>query len=278
MSADESPNGGKRKTPTSAIYSGQVRHCRTRPRRHAFRYKAYWLLLDLDELPELSRKLRTFSFNRWNLFSLYGRDHGHDGGDAPLRPAIDTSLRQAGLDPRGGTIMMLCMPRVLGFTFNPLSVHFCYHRDGELMAIVYEVHNTFSQRHSYLLGVPRGEGKGSVEHGCAKAFYVSPFMPMGMSYAFHVDPPSETVRVVINGSDDDGPLIVASLAGTRTPLTDTALLKRFLLTPFVTLKVVAAIHWEALRLWLKGIRLVERPKPPARPVSVLPVMENSRAD
>lgn len=279
MSGTSESNGrGGAKKHASAIYTGNVMHCRTRPRRHAFRYTAYWLLLDLDELPNLSKYLWTFSYNRWNLFSLHSRDHGHEEGQAPLRNEIETNLRQAGIDLQGGPIKLLCMPRVLGFTFNPLSVLFCYHHDGDLLAIAYEVHNTFSQRHSYLIGVPRNEPDGPVEQSCSKTFYVSPFMPMGMTYEFRVEPPKDSVRVVINGSDSDGPLITASLAGTRSTLSDAALLKQFLLMPFLTLKVVAAIHWEALRLWLKGIRLVERPNPPSRSVSVLPEMENVRVD
>lgn len=252
----------------SAVYVGHVAHRRLRPRVHTFRYRAYWLLIDIDELPRLDRRLRLFSLNRWNLFSFYDRDHTRIDAQ-PLRQALHTQLEASGIDLAGGAIRSLCMPRVLGFVFNPLSVHFCHHADGRLAAIVYEVHNTFGQRHSYLVGVPRSlAGLPLVKQGCAKRFYVSPFMEMEMDYRFKVRPPADDVSVVICGDDRDGALIVASMTGQRRPLTDAMLVRQFFSLPFLTLKVVAAIHWEALRLWLKGVKLVARPAPPRSGVTV----------
>ncbi len=257
---------------TSAIYTGHVAHRRLRPRTHAFRYRAYWLLLDLDDVPSLSQRLRLFSHNRWNVFSFHEADHGHVE-KSNLREHLDAELRQAGVELGGGAIRILCMPRVLGFVFNPLSVHFCYDAEGDLRALVYEVHNTFHERHSYLIAMPRSADQVShpaiVDQACAKRFYVSPFMTMAMNYRFKVRPPADDISVVICGDDADGPLIVASLAGTKRPLTDAMLLRQFLTLPLITIKVVAAIHWEALRLWLKGIRLVPRPAPPANAVTIV---------
>jgi DUF1365 family protein len=260
----------------SALFTGYVKHRRLRPRVHAFRYDAYWLLLDLAELTELDRRLWLFSHNRWNVFSFHDRDHM--GGGQAVRAEIEGHLRSAGIDYSGGSIRLLCMPRVLGFVFNPLSVHFCYSRDSVLQAIVYEVHNTFRQRHSYLLSVPRQTGSGPVNQHCPKRFYVSPFMAMEMSYRFRVEPPGGSVAVLIDGRDAEGALIVASLHGSRRDLTDGMLLGQFFTIPLVTLKTVAAIHWEALRLWLKGLRLVPRPQPPHVPVTALQPQEGAVAD
>lgn len=153
------------------------------------------------------------------------------------------------------------MPRILGFTFNPISVYYCYRGDGALAALLYEVHNTFGQRHSYLIPVEDGAADEPLEQRCLKSFYVSPFMDMDIAYTFRLQPPTNRIALVIDGSDSQGRVIVASLAGKRRALTDGVLLAAFAAFPLLTLKVVAGIHWEALKLWIKGMRL--RPRPPA---------------
>ena len=259
--------------PASAIYTGSVMHRRVKPRAHSFRYSAYWLLFDIDELPLLHRRLCFFSHNRWNVFSFHDADHG-SGSGTPLRAQIDRHLGKAGIDLDGGPVRILCMPRILGFVFNPLSVHFCYGRDGALKALLYEVHNTFRQRHSYLIGVPHHPGV-TVEQTCAKRFYVSPFMQMAMTYRFKVRAPSEAVSVLICGDDAGGPVIAAALEGQRRELTDAALLRVFVAMPLMTAKVAAAIHWQAVRLWLKGLAIVPRPAPPQDPVTAACTKESS---
>lgn len=256
----------------SAIYVGSVAHRRLAPRAHALRYRAFWLVLDLDELPALAAKLRLFSYNRPNLFSLYDADHG-DGGPTPLREQIEQNLAAAGIEISGGAVRLLCMPRTLGYSFNPLSVYFCHRADGVLAAVIYEVHNTFGERHSYL--IPTGTPSGVLRQRCRKAFYVSPFMDMEMSYEFRVHPPGERVAIAIQGSGAEGPLINACLVGARRALSDRALLRAFIAVPAVTLKVIAAIHWQALRLWLKGLRLRPRPERPDRLVTIVPTTANS---
>lgn len=261
----------------SAIYSGTVTHKRLKPRVHAFRYSSYWLLLDLDELTDLDKSLRCFSCERWNLFSFKQSDHG-DGSSTPLRTQMESHLAAAGIELGRGAIRILCMPRILGFVFNPLSVYFCYDRSGTVQAIVYEVHNTFRQRHSYLIAQSRAAPGGPVEQECSKRFYVSPFMPMEMSYRFRVRPPAENVGVTVTGDQEDGPLIVAALSGRRIELTDRALLRQFFILPLITLKVVAAIHWEAVRLWLKNIRLHPRPEAPDEPVTTIGRLDRVAAE
>ena len=242
----------------SCLYTGTVMHRRIKPRAHKLRYRVFWTLLDLNELPALGQTLRLFSLERFNLFGFYTADHG-DGSSTPLRVQAEKHLMDAGIDLDGGTIKLLCMPRILGFVFNPISVYYCYRRDGALAALIYEVHNTFGQRHSYL--IPIDTASEALEQRCLKSFYVSPFMDMEISYTFRIQKPDERVALTIQGADAQGPVIVASLAGQRRNLTDGTLLKTFFVFPLLTLTVVAGIHWEALKLWIKGMRL--RPRPPA---------------
>jgi uncharacterized protein len=232
---------------------------------HRFRYRAFWLLLDLDELPELSSKLRFLSHNRPNLFSIYDTDHGNG---VSLRSQVERRLGEAQVDISDGAIHLLCMPRTLGHCFNPLSIYFCYHKSGALAALVYEVHNTFGEQHRYVIPVER---MGAIlRQRCRKAFYVSPFMDMDLRYEFRVAVPDDQVSVGISAKSPAGLVISAVLAGTRRDLTDRTLLSAFMTIPMVTLKVIAAIHWEALRLWWKGLRLRRRAAPHAHLPTAMP--------
>lgn len=251
----------------SALYFGEVMHQRVRPRRHRLSYRVFFLFADLDELADLNGRLPLFSHNRLNLFSFFDKDHG-SGDNGPLRRWVELQLAEAGIDLGGGAIRLLCFPRVLGYVFNPLTVYFCYRPNGDLAAILYEVSNTFGERHTYLVPV-EADGAAVLSHRCDKEFYVSPFNAVEGGYSFRVEPPAESVSVVINQSDAEGPLLHAVLRAKRVPLTQAALLTAFVRYPLLTLKVIAGIHWEALRLWGKGLRLVDRPRPPARPVTVV---------
>jgi DUF1365 family protein len=253
-------------TLRSALYTGSVMHRRVRPRAHRLRYRVFWMLLDLDEIASLPSHLRLFSHNRFNAVSFYDNDHG-DGSGRPLRTQIEEHLKLVGVES-GGPIRLFCMPRVFGYGFNPLSVYFCYQTDGALAAILYEVHNTFRQRHWYLIRADRVAGP-VVDQRCNKLFYVSPFMDMDMSYAFRVALPDERIALAIRAADKDGLLLVAALSGKCRPLTDSVLLRLLAMYPLLTLKVVGAIHWHALRLLLKGMRLRARPNPPTLPVTVV---------
>lgn len=226
-------------------------HRRLAPRRHRFRYRGFWLLLDLDEMEGLASRLRFLSHNRFNLFSLNDRDHG-DGSATPLRAQIEAQLLAAGIDWSGGSIRLLCMPRSLGHCFNPLSVWFCDDAQGRPVAIVYQVHNTFGERHSYVLPA---RGQGRQLQTCDKAFYVSPFMDMDLRYEFAVSMPGKRLNLAIRLRQKGETLLVAALAGERRALDDRALLRLFLTIPAQTLTTVAAILWQAFRLWLKGLRI-----------------------
>jgi hypothetical protein len=263
----------------STLYAGIVTHRRLRPRPHRLRYRVFWMLFDLDEIGRLPRRLRLFSHNRFNALSFFDADHG-DGSGRPLRDQVEVHLRAAGLAPDGGAIRLFCMPRVFGFGFNPLSVYFCYQRDGSLAAILYEVHNTFRERHSYLIPVERDVGTAGaagvagapgavIDQHCRKGFYVSPFMDMEMSYTFRVAVPDLRIMIAIRAADQDGLLLAAALTGERCALSDLALLRALATHPLLTLKVVGAIHWHALRLLLKGLKLRPRPLPPTAAVTVV---------
>jgi uncharacterized protein len=248
-------------TQISALYVGTVMHRRLRPRRHRFRYRVFWLLLDLGELAALSSRLRFFSHNRPNLFSLHDADHG-DGTTTSLRLQVERQLAAVGVDIAGGTIKLLCMPRTFGYNFNPLSVYFCHDAMGTLAALIYQVHNTFGERHSYVLSVERNAD--AIYQHCEKRLYVSPFLEMDLQYKFRVKPPVADVTIAIHAQDRAGVVFTGALAGSRQELSDWRLVRVLLRIPLVTIKVIAAIHWEALRLWLKGTPLVPRSESPAR--------------
>jgi DUF1365 family protein len=232
----------------SAIYEGWVMHRRLTPRHHRFKYRVFAMLLELDGLAQLDKSLSLFKWNRWGLFSFFDRDHG-DG--RPLEVWLDDLLARAGIIADGPR-SVLCYPRILGYVFNPLSVWFCRGVDGELKAIVYEVHNTYAERHAYVL--PVGKDEKLVRHGCAKDFYVSPFLSRDCRYNFRIRPPGKDVAVAINEDEAGKPILNASFAGDRRPLSDRALVTMLLRYPLMTLKVVFAIHYEAVRLMLKGVR------------------------
>ena len=244
----------------SALYRGEVTHRRLRPREHRLRYRVFWLLLDLAELDEIDAKLRLLSRNRFNLLGFHDQDHG-DGSTTPLLDQVQLHLRRAGVDVQGCVVRLLTMPRVLGYVFNPISLYYCHAADGRLAAVIYEVSSTFGERHAYVLPVDGVTGKGMFRQQATKALHVSPFMGMEMRYAFQGRAPDDHMALKINGSDKDGLLIAASMTGRRHALTDGAILRAALAMPLLTLKVVAAIHWEALKLWLKRVPLHSAPGP-----------------
>lgn len=259
----------------SALYPGTVVHHRLRPRDHRLAYRIWSMLIDLDELDALDRRLRLFSVDRFNLFSFFVRDRG-DGSGRDLKGQVERAMRAAGLDPDGGPIRLLTMPRFLGWGFNPLSIFFCHRRDGSIAAILWEVDNTFGERHGYLIPVESDVG-GEIRQSCGKAFYVSPFMDMDLTYAFRVRPPAETLSVVMDVDDAEGRIFAVRHLARRVALTDAALMRLFVTIPFLTLRVVAGIHWEALKIWVKGVRLRARPPAPIDPITVVSTRSERKA-
>lgn len=255
-------------TVPGSLYVGRVSHRRHRPRAHALRYRIFSILVDIDRIDDVAATTRLFSRNRFNLYSFHDRDHG-DGSTTPLRAQIDRLLTLAGVDLQGGRILLLCMPRVLGYVFNPLSVYYCHDAGERLAALVYEVNNTFGQRHTYVIPVaPDAAGAAGdappepIEQRCTKRFHVSPFLSLDMRYTFRLTRPSDTLSLVIDASDlkDATPMLNAAYGARRLAFDDAHLIRLFVSHPLLTLKVIVGIHWEALQVWRKGARY--RPCPP----------------
>jgi len=249
--------------PAARLYHGVVAHRRLRPVGHRFAYRVFAMLFDIDRIGEVAKGARWFSRNRFNLFSFHDRDHAFEKG-ALVSGSVRALLRAHGF--RGdGRIELLCYPRLLGYVFNPLSVFYCRDAGGRLEAVLYEVRNTFGGRHSYLM--PVEDGARIIRQRAAKAFHVSPFMDMDQTYDFRLAPPGDTLSVHIHQTDSQGPIFSASFAGRAEDATDSALLKAFFRYPLMTLKVIVAIHFEAARLFMKGLRLKGRVPDPAHAVS-----------
>jgi len=246
----------------AALYDGIVAHARHRPAHHALRYRVFMTLLELDNLAAAARGW-LFGIDQPGLISFHQRDHGA-GEPSGLRDWVLRQAAAAGITDIA-RITLLCMPRVLGLAFNPLTVFFLHDRAGTLVAILYEVNNTFGGRHAYVL---RADTAAVVRHGCAKDFYVSPFMDMDLHYHFSVVPPAERVVVAIAVHDDQGKLLDASFAARRRALTAGRILAAVLRMPLLGISVPVAIHWEALRIWLKGVKL--RPMPAAARAGLAP--------
>ncbi len=243
----------------AALYVGNVMHARLKPVGHRFNYRVMSLLIDLDRLEVADRQTPLFGVNRRALYSFHEADHGDRDGSS-LRLYAQRGAAEHGIDLTGGRVVLLCYPRLFGYTFNPLSVYFCYGADGQPALLIHEVRNTFGDIHAYVLPVKAGDvSPAGIRQAQDKRFYVSPFVEMAMRYHFRVTLPSDGVKLRILETDGEGPLLSATFNGRRRSLSTQELLRSFLSLPLVTLKVLAAIHWEALRLWLKGVRLVPRP-------------------
>jgi len=256
----------------SGVYEGAVTHTRLKPVRHRLAYRVFSLLIDLDELPALDARLKRFSANRLNLFSVHEKDHGpkpRPAGEFPgVKAWIEGVLAEAGV-PTGGPVRMLCYPRILGYVFNPITTYFCHDAGGRLSAVLYEVSNTFGGRHAYLIDAGEAED-GLLRHEADKRLHVSPFMEMETRYHFRIRPPEleagGRALLAIRQTDAEGAILNAVFAGERRELTDPELMRLFRAHPLMTLKIIGAIHWEAWKLWRKGLKVLAG-KTPAEPVT-----------
>jgi uncharacterized protein len=249
--------------PAASLYVGRTTHVRMKPRPHRFAYGVFQLLIDVERIDEAVHATRLLRHGRFGLFSFAERDHGDRDG-TPLRGWVERRLAEAGVSASVAHVSLLCFPRVLGFVFNPLSIFFVEDAAGRLEAVIYEVNNTFGQTHAYV--VP-ALGRPVERQEADKRLYVSPFYRVEGAYRFQITPPGERFDLVITKLVDDAPDFTASLSARQQSLTDTALAKLFMSMPLMTLGVVAALHWQALILWLKRAPFGARPTGPRMGVS-----------
>lgn len=248
---------------------GQVRHTRLRPKRNAFHYPAFYLRVPIHRFasqaaPQAPGGTRWFGVNRSGLLSFFEADHGNGQG---CRAWVEGLLRAQGL-PTDGSIWLLTFPRVLGYVFKPVSFWLCHAADGALMAVVAEVNNTFGERHTYLVCDHKHEpirfGQALHSH---KNFHVSPFCEVTGRYQFRFFDSADRSLARVDHEDHDGPLLLTSMSGSHEPLSFATVRRALLRYPLFTFGVMARIHWQALRLWTKGVRFVSKPTPPAHPVT-----------
>lgn len=248
------------------LYPGKVMHARLKPFGHRFNYRVFSMLIDLDRLNDAAQCAALFSINRFNLSAFYEKDHLPERGETSLRAHINKLVEDAGLQ-KPERVHLLAYPRLFGFAFNPISVYFCYNNNQQLTAAIYEVRNTFGERHTYVCAVEKGElTAAGLRQERTKIFYVSPFIGMGARYHFRVTPPGDKVKLRIFETEDNEPLLAATFIGDAHPMSNMTLAKQLAQFPLMTFKIVAGIHWEALKLWIKGAKFFSRGAPP-QPVS-----------
>ena len=239
----------------SCIYNGTVIHKRFKPKEHFFKYKVFSLLIDLSELDELNKKIRFFSFNKFNLISFHEKDHGERDGSSIVE-WVKLNLKNNNISYDKIKIKLLCYPRILGYVFNPLSVFFVYDENEKLISILYEVKNTFGEQHTYVFRVDNESNL--IQNNCSKKFHVSPFIEMDCKYFFRILNPNKKLSIIIDQYDKDGKILFASQDGKRSDLDSKQLIKSYLKHPLMTFKIISAIHFEAFKLWAKGIKFIKK--------------------
>lgn len=245
--------------PPISLYRGKVMHARLKPMSHRFFYNVFSILIDLDRLEEAKKAASLFSVNRFNLISFFEKDHGPRNG-SPLRSYVDEICRKTGVESPA-RVLLSAFPRVMGYVFNPLSVYFLYNAKNRIYAHLYEVKNTFGGMHTYVEELPE---QGSASHCAKKLFHVSPFLPKELHYHFTVLPPSSDLRLRIVEKDEAGDTILTALYNAKIEdVSNKNLLKEGIALPFASIKIIAGIHWEALKLFIKGARLLPDFKRPS---------------
>ena len=239
----------------SAIYNGQVIHKRFKPKVHYFRYNVFSLLIDLSELETIDKEISFFSLNKFNLISFFEKDHGERDGSSLIN-WVNKNLEKNNIPIQDIKIKILCYPRILGFVFNPLSVFYVYNLQNKLISILYEVKNTFGEQHTYIFKITKDENL--VQNKCAKKFHVSPFIEMDCNYFFRLLKPGDKISVIIDQYDKEDKILFASQDGIRTDFNSKELIKSYLKHPLMTFKIIIAIHYEAFKLWIKGIKFIKK--------------------
>ena len=239
----------------SSIYIGKVIHKRFKPKVHFFKYRVFSILLDLAEINLIDKSLKIFSYNKFNILSFYDADHGARDGTS-LKQWVIKNLEDNHINTENIKIKLFCYPRIFGYVFNPLSVFFIYNEKSKLISILYEVKNTFGEQHTYIFKVT--ENDNFIKNTCKKKFHVSPFIEMNCQYFFKILKPSNKISIIIDQYDDEGKLLYASQDGERINLNNKNLIFSYLKHPLMTFKIIAAIHFEAFKLWIKGIKFIKK--------------------
>ena len=239
----------------SYIYTGTVIHKRFKPKIHTFNYKVFSLLIDLSEIDLLHKTLRLFSYNKFNIISFFNKDHGPRDGSSLKNWVLD-NLKKNDIESDDVKIKLLCYPRIFGYVFNPLSVFYIYDKNSDLIAILYEVKNTFGEQHSYIFKTKKEQNL--IQHVCKKKFHVSPFIEMNCIYFFRLLKPGNKISVIIDVQDSEGKILFASQDGVKSELNNNNLFKSYLKHPLMTFKIIIAIHFEAFKLWTKGIKFIKK--------------------
>lgn len=245
----------------AAIYAGSVGHVRYSVPRHKFAYKLWMLALDLDDLDGFAARSRIFRHNRFALVGIDDRDHGPRDG-SPLRPWVEAALAENGLARFGARIRFITIPRIMGYAFSPISFYFCADTDGRLGAVLHQVKNTFGDQVSYLIPVV---GDGMIRQRVAKAMHVSPLFDMAGHYDFTFSRPTARFAMSIRYGGDQKRM-TATMALAASPATDRAMLGQLARMPLVTIKVIAGIHWEAIKTLMRGAKFHREPKTPHPPI------------
>ena len=231
----------------SCIYNGIVKHQRFKPIEHSLNYRTFSILLDLDEIENLSKNISIFSLNKFNIFSFYYLDHGARDGSS-LKDWVQKNIKKFNICNNITKIKLLCYPRMFGYVFNPLSIFYCY-ENNNLRAIFYEVKNTFNEQHTYIFKINDNE---KIEQKCKKKFYVSPFMGMETYYNFKLQNPQEKLSIFIRQTNGEETVLTATQTGDKKEFSFKQLLINFFKYPLMTLKIISSIHYEAFFLWKKG--------------------------
>ena len=250
----------------TCLYLTSLMHRREGDYPYRFSYPVFSLLLDVDRLEETARKSRLLRIGRRGLVSFWPKDHGDRDGSS-LRGWAERILAEAGVELAGGRIFLLCFPRVLGYGFSPLSLWYCEHADGTIRAVIAEVRNTFGEKHAYVLHEHGLRMQWPVRKTVEKQFHVSPFIGADCHYAFRFGEPGSRLEVAIRQYEHGLPRLTATQLGRALPLNDVGLLRALARTPLMTFKVMTAIHWHALKLWLRGAPFYSKPVAPKQEVT-----------
>ena len=239
---------------SSNIYIGKVVHKRFKPKEHFFKYNVFSLLIDLDELEIINNEIRIFSYNKFNLISFFDKDHGPRDG-SPVKEWVLKNLETINIFNKNVKIKLLCFPRIFGYVFNPLSIFYIYDDELKLISILYEVKNTFGEQHVYIF---KTTNEKVIQNNCKKKFHVSPFIEMDCEYFFKILKPDNRLSVVIDQFDKEGKIFFASQDGEAIEFNAKNLINSFFSHPLMSFKIILAIHFEAFRLWIKGVKFIKK--------------------